>query len=248
MAYTTPPQFSGMPPTPPRQEVDFSVLGDAFNVFFKHWQVYIIPGLISMLVLLPSAFFSYWPMVQQMMGNTPSTGEQLATAGIQIILSIAGALISIFLYPGIVRFTMNVVRGLPASQDDLWLGFRDPLGYFAVSFLAGLVTILGVVACCIGTIFTGGLMMFALPLKVDRGITASTAVSESWNMLKKDWALIGIFYFVVALVSQIGAIACYIGLVVTLPIMYIAPTILYCKWMGIAMAPTSDPVSPYPRG
>jgi hypothetical protein len=247
MAYTTPPQFSGMPPSPPRQEVDFSVLGDAFNLFFRHWQVYIIPGLITMLVLLPSAFFSYWPMVQQMMGNTPSAGEQLATAGIQIMLGLAGALISIFLYPGIVLFTMNVVRGLPASSQDLWIGFRDPLGYFAVSFLAGLVTILGAIACCIGTIFTGGLMMFALPLKVDKGMTPSTAISDSWNMLKKDWPMMGLFYFVVSLISQIGAVACYVGLIVTLPIMYIAPTILYCKWQGLIGAPTSDPVSPYPR-
>jgi hypothetical protein len=248
MSYTTPPQFSGFQPSPPRQEIDFGVLSEAFTVLFKHWQVYIIPGLISMLLFLPSMVLAYWPMVQQMLGSPPSAGEQFASFGLQMLFTGAGALIAIFLYPGIVQFTMNVVRGLPASSSDLWIGFRDPLGYFAVSFIAGLVAALGVFACCIGVIFTAGLMMFALPIKVATGATPTDSVSQSWNMLKKDWLLAGLFYFVVSLISELGAIACYVGMIITLPMIYIAPTILYCRWVGIVPAYSSDPISPYPRG
>ncbi len=248
MSHTTPPQFSNAQQSPPRQEIDFGVLSDAFTILFRHWQIYIIPGLVIMLLYIPGVIVAYLPLFQQMLGNPPSPSDQFANLGIQMILMGVGTLISLFLYPGIVQFTMNTVRGLPASSSDLWIGFRDPLGYFAVSFLAGLVTVLGVLACCIGVIFTAGLVMFALPIKVATRTTASDAISQSWTLLKKDWLLAGLFYFVVSLISQLGAMACYVGMVITLPLMYIAPTILYCRWVGIVPAPTSDPISPYPRG
>jgi hypothetical protein len=54
MSHTTPPQFAQSPQQPPRAEVDFQVLSEAFNLLLRHWQVYIIPGLVSFGLLLPA--------------------------------------------------------------------------------------------------------------------------------------------------------------------------------------------------
>ena len=249
MSYTTPPQFSGTPPNPPRQEIDFSVIGEGFNMLFANWKAYVIPGLIIMIVNIPSFIVSFWPLIATMMGNEPSTEAQVGSALLQLVLSLGAALVSIFLYPGIVQYTLKVVRREPVSTDDLWFGFRDPLGMFAVQFIAGLVTMVGVIGCCIGVMFTGGLMMFALPHKVATGQTASESVSLSWNMLKSSWLMAGLFYFVVIILSVIGEIACYVGLVLTMPLMYILPTLVYCQFMGISGSaqPQQSPHSPYPR-
>ncbi len=248
MSYTTPPQFTGAQARPPRHEIDFGILSEAFTLLFQHWQVYVIPGVIMMLLNLPGFIISVVPTIQSMMGNEPSVNSQLATAGIQMLLALGAGLISIFLYPGIVLYTFNVVLGRPASTADLWVGFRDPLGFFAVIFLAGLIYVLGVFACCIGVIFTGGLMMFALPHKVATGQTATQSITRSFELLKPFWPLAGIFFLVVTLIVALGQVACYIGLVITIPFGYIAPTLLYCQFEGILPAPTSDPISPYPRG
>jgi hypothetical protein len=246
MAYTTPPQFVGQT-SPPRQEIDWSVISEGFNLLFRHWQAYIVPGILVLVIYAPAVVIGYMPLFMAIMNNTAP--DPFAAMGLLYLLLGIATLVTLFVYPGIVLYTLNVVRGVPATTSDLWIGFKDPLGYFAVMFIAGLVTFLGVFACCIGVLFTAGLMMFALPIKVATGCTASDAVSQSWNMLKSQWLMAGVFYFVVNLISQLGSYACYIGLALTMPFLYIAPTLLYCRWVGIGPVPQqADPISPYPRG
>ncbi len=248
MAYTTPPQFSGTPPSPPRQEIDFNVISESFNLLIKHWQVYIIPGLIIFVLYIPIFIVAYLPLFAIVFGGGMEPYNPFATIWLQFFLSLGASIASMLLYPGISRYTLNVIRGLPASSSDLWIGFRDPLGYLAIAVFTLLVTFAGVVGCCIGVLFTAGLMMFALPIKVDTNANPLECVARSWELLKKDWLLAGVFYLVVALVSQIGGAACGIGAIFTMPFHYIAPTVLYQQYTGWMGAPSSNPLSPYPRG
>ena len=246
MAYTTPPQMSA-PQRPPRREVDFSVISEGFNMLFANWQTYIIPGSLMFIAVLPSVIVGLIPLLNGRAFET-GLGIQWGVLGLQLLLQIAGGLFTALLYPGIVQFTLNLARGKPAQSSDLWIGFKDPLGYLAAVILAGLVAFLGVFACLIGAYVTSALMMFVLPIKVDTGKRATECVAESWEMLKSEWLMAGVFFFVVGIISGLGALACYIGMVVTIPFRFIGPTLLYSRYVGFTPPMTQTPYSPYPRG
>ena len=247
MSYQTPPQFSGAPMQQPSREIDWGVISEGFNLLFKHWQVYVIPGIVILIASLPYFIVSMLPLLSVFSGGEPpgpfeGMGLQLALLGLQ-------QFVSLLVEPGICLYTLNVVRGRPASSQDLWLGFRDPLGYIALGVLMMAAYVAGFIACCIGIVFVAGLLMFAIPIKADQQVTASEAMTQSWNMLKSQWLLAGVFYFVIGLISTLGQMACYIGIAITMPFLYIAPTLLYCKFMGIhTPQPEQHSASPYPRG
>lgn len=247
MSHTTPPQFAQSPQQPPRAEVDFQVLSEAFNLLLRHWQVYIIPGLVSFGLLLPAMLVAYVPMIFSYSQSGPGDYNPFSTFWLQQGLSIGAQILMMVVNPGVCRYTINVVRGLPASSSDVWFGFKNPLAYIAVAVFTMIATYVGLLACCVGALFVQGLFMFSIPIKVDTGSDPLQSMGQSWNMLKQHWFLAGVFWLVCALISSLGALACGIGVILTMPFLYIATTLLYCQFVGHVPARTSDPVSPYPR-
>ncbi len=246
MSYTTPPKFTGFQPSPPRQEIDFGVISTGFNLLIQHWKAYIVPGLVMLLAGIPYFIVSFLPLYSIFSGGPAP--EPFQGIGLQLAFLAFQMLISLLVEPGIALYTLNVLRGRPATTHDLWLGFRDPLGYIALGALMMAAYVVGLLACCVGSIVATGLLMFAIPIKVDQNVTASEAMTRSWNMLKSQWLLATVFIFAVGLIATLGQVACYVGIAMTMPFYFIAPTILYLQYIGYEGVRTSDPISPYPRG
>ena len=79
--------------------------------------------------------------------------------------------------------------------------------------------------------------MFAYPLKVDTNVSGSLAVSMSWAMLKHEWLLGAVFYLVIGMIAGVGGYFLSIGLMCTLPFLYIAQVHLYNRFTGHHIAP-----------
>lgn len=247
MGFSTPPPEGGSSQfRPSRHEIDFGVIGESFNLIFQNWKVYAVPGAITMLLAIPGMLLQFIPIFvpDSAVGQLGQFTIALASMG----ASLVGAIIAVLFNAGIVRYTWNRSRGLGTSSMDVWEGFRDPWGYFAVMFLVGLLSALGVVACCFGIYFVAGMLMFALPIKVVEGCTATDAVSRSFAMLKKDWFLCGVMFFVLYLLSSLGMFACYVGLILTMPVVYVAPTLLYSQYVGMNEPMRPESPTNYPRG
>jgi uncharacterized membrane protein len=147
---------------------------------------------------------------------------------------------------GITHYTLKLARTGHAELSDMWVGFKNPTNH-VLAYLAGMVlTTLGVCALFVGTYVVAGLLMFVWPVLVDRKIGPIEAMRESFEMLKGEWLMATLFLFVAQLVASLGIYACYIGFVFTFPLMYIAPALLYRRFVDFAQTPPS--VSPYPRG
>ena len=72
-------------------------------------------------------------------------------------------------------------------------------------------------------------MMFAFCFVVDKNYKVTEAMSASWNALKPYWVMAAVLYLVLSLLASIGALACLVGLCVSMPIMYIAEACLYVQ-------------------
>ena len=92
------------------------------------------------------------------------------------------------------------------------------IAIFVVSLILGLVPCIGQVASLFVVFVAHALLMFGMFLIVDRNMEFWPASVESFNMVKRNfWPFLG-FSIVSNLIGSIGAVACGIGIVFTLPI------------------------------
>jgi len=98
---------------------------------------------------------------------------------------------------------------------------------FIAMFIVGLVPLIGSLASLFLSLAAGALLMFGLFLIVDKGIDFWPASLESFNVVKANfWPFLGLS-IVAGIIGSIGAIACGIGVVITLPIQYCILSVAY---------------------
>ena len=88
------------------------------------------------------------------------------------------------------------------------------------------------------------MLLFTFPILVRERGGAIAAMTTSWNMLKGDMWMALAFAFVTALLSGLGAIGCWIGIVFTLPLWPLAVAIVYRDFANFQYDPAA-PVAPY---
>jgi len=120
------------------------------------------------------------------------------------------------------------------------------------SLLNGLAVAIGSVFCYIPGLVLGGLLMFTIPLIVDRRMDGIEAMKLSFNTLKGDALMATLFYLVVSIVGGLGGIACGIGALFTWPLFFLSISLLYRDYfMGpptaypdVTVPPPSEPMPP----
>jgi hypothetical protein len=101
------------------------------------------------------------------------------------------------------------------------------IAIFVASLILGLVPCVGQLASLFVVFVAHALLMFGLFLIVDRKMEFWPASVASFNMVKQNfWPFLG-FSVVSNLIGSIGAIACGIGVVFTLPIQVCILTVAY---------------------
>lgn len=114
------------------------------------------------------------------------------------------------------------ITGSVALLEGLLLGLLHLTGLPA----AGAVSIAGVLVL-IPSIVVQGLLMFAPLLILDKNVSAVDAILGSVRLLRGQWLMGVLFYFVVALISGFGILLCGIGVLVTYPLFLISVAVGY---------------------
>jgi hypothetical protein len=228
----------------PQRSIDFAVLGEAFRLLFANWKDYTMAGAALFAILIPVTI-----LLVIMMFITEGQPETVATVVVVLLIfvfMIGAFVVQGCLAAGITNYTLQLTRHGVASMQDMWMGFKNPMPFTGAFFLSAVFTALGICACFLGTYVVAGILMFVWPAMIDKRLGPMDAIRESWNMLKDEWLMATVFLFVVQLCASIGMYACYIGFAVTYPLTFIAPALLYNRYVGhVPQAPPS--VSPYPR-
>jgi len=155
-----------------------------------------------------------------------------ALFGARMIVNIVSYVISVFLLGGMYRMAINKLRNNPIAVSDLFnVGDVFP-ALLLGAFLVGLLCFIGFILCIIPGIIVGGMLMFTIPLIVDRRLGAIEAISQSWNALKGDLLNATLFYFVVTLIAAAGILACGVGILVTFPLFVLSIALAYRDFFG----------------
>ncbi|MCH7904012.1 MAG: hypothetical protein IH944_05520 [Armatimonadetes bacterium] len=227
-------------PNAPKTSIDFAVITDSFNTIIAHWQAYLTAGVVMIGVSLPVALADLVPSPTEI-GFSGFKYDFAVLLTVQVLLFLPTLIVTPLMCFGVTKYTLNVTRGNAPDMAHIWEGFRHPFAYLWTAVLSGFVSFLGLILCIIGAYVTGGLMMFAYPLKVDTNVSGSLAVSMSWAMLKHEWLLGAVLYLVLGMIAGLGAFVEPIGAAFTLPFMFVAQVHLYNRFTGHYVAPPPVP-------
>jgi uncharacterized membrane protein len=214
-----PPSSFGMPP--PSSAPD---AGTALSYGWKKFQDNV--GVLVAVILVPVA-------VQVVLGLI----GVVALRGIagQILLSIISTVVSLALEIGIFNAALAITAGQPvdvgkAFSSDRWGE------WIAFAFLFGLLVGVGAIFCGVGALIVLAFFGFAPFYFLDQ----RKSIGEAFNAsLEATRSMAGIPFAIAicALVGIAGVILCVVGLLVTMPIAYIAVGYLYRRVNNQAVAP-----------
>jgi hypothetical protein len=188
-------------------------------------------------------------MMPSIMANkNPDIGAMLAAQGLMYLLIFIGQALAGPGFVSIARLAVKCYRMEPVSNEDALWGWKNRLG---PSIVLGIVvqigSALGAIACGIGQLVTGGMLSGAYAAYVEGDeIAPMDAVTRSWETFKPHWLNVAGVFLVASMLSGVGAMACYIGIVVTYPMLIASMTHAYLNQRYPVIPPPGSMPIEYP--
>lgn len=236
------------PSGPGSREISFNVIGEAFEVMKVQWQPYVIASFIAMIgigIAYALAIVLMGVLITVLAGVL-GEGSMLVILPAYLAVGLLIVAVASGLMGGLMKMSLRTWRGESVQAGDIMQGLSmfGPLAITAILVYLG--TYIGSLLCLIPGLIFAGVTLFAMPLVVDKRMAPVAAIKESIEMLKPYMLMAILFAIVVSLVMQLGAIACGIGMLFTMPLGILALTKQYLNFTG-ETATASGPTN-YPRG
>lgn len=196
----------------------------------EHWRVLLVPSAIALGLYI----------LEQALANPNATSAQRPLA---MLIIQALQLMNVFLF---TRVALRV-------HDGTFIDWRNPsgltqgfVGFAVTSFLWGLITMAGLLLLVVPGVFW--LLQYGLApiIAADRSVEPALALSESRRLTDGvKWQLLA-FALLVCLLNGIGTVALGLGLLLTLPISYLATIHIFRSLEKAARPVTFAPESQTP--
>lgn len=227
-----PPQQNPYP-RPVQRELKFDVIGEAFNAMTANWKVFALAGAITAGPVLVMAIIGYIIMIAVMMpsimsNRDPSPFVMLPAQLLFYVLMLVGYAMGGPGYLGCARIALAIRRKEPLTTDMAKIGLtRIVQGSIAGGIVYGGV-LLGTMCCYVPGFLWGGLSTGAYTAMVlDENLAPMDAAKESMAVMKPQMWMAALLYFVASLIAGLGAIACLIGVIFTMPLLAIIMGLSY---------------------
>jgi len=227
-------------------------ISEGWRMFAEQWQAWVVHMLVYFLILLiPMAPF-YAAIIA--LNLTAARGQEpqppVALFLLVPVLILVLLLASAYLMGGSYYSAFKQLRGERIELRDLFSGGRYFPRMVGALLLIGVLGILGAMLCVIPAFIVGGLFFFTLPLIVDRNLGVLEAMRASRELTQQNLFMFTLFAFVVSLLSSLGAYACYVGLLVSYPLLFTITVVAYRDCFGVPGArsfalPTPPPPPNY---
>jgi hypothetical protein len=141
--------------------------------------------------------------------------------GISMGLGIISQGFSYVFLGGVLNIAYKKLSGEPATVADLFSGFSKFGQLFAAGVLVYVASLLATCLLIIPGIYLAGAFAFTPLIIIRQDMGAIDAMKKSMDTLRGGQAFMMFFLlFVAALASALGFIACFVGVIFTLPIVY----------------------------
>jgi hypothetical protein len=199
----------------------------------ESWRITLANVWVLMGLLLGSFVF------QMVLGGLLGPADQKNPTGVEILAQIAMNLIFVALSICIMVAVLKIVRGSPTPFQDFFKPLSQYLNFLGFSIVYGLIVIVGFILLIVPGVIWQIKYSLGFYLIADRKLSIGKALTESARLTdgaKSDIFVIGIL---VGLINLAGLLAIFLGLLVTIPMAWVASAVVYLALSeGSAPTPT----------
>jgi uncharacterized membrane protein len=181
--------------------------------------VMVIVGLVS---YLPSFLLSSYS--QQMQRN--------GSAGVAGLLFIPIWIVQTILSMGMVKITLDLVDGKKPKYEDLYQQYPKFISYLVASILYGLIVLAGLILLIIPGIYLAIKFQYYTYLIIDKNLGPVEALKESSRLTQGNIWNLFLFDILAGLVTLLGYIVLFVGVLVSAPVAIIAAAFVYRTLSG----------------
>jgi len=237
---------------PPGYEQPYTV-GEAFNYGWRKFQQNVGPILlaalayIAIIVAIEIVFFLIFgglasastdPVYEDgvLVGYETSGGGFFMSLLVSAIFGVVFVVLAAIMQAGIARGVLAITYGREISVGTLFK-FDNVVTVILAGLLVGLAYGIGLILCIIPGIVVLFFSQFYIWFIVDKQMGAIDAIKASFSFVNRNvGTLIG--FFLASLVAYfVGALLCGIGLLVAIPVIYVAQGYTYRRLQGESVAP-----------
>jgi uncharacterized membrane protein len=232
---------------------DFASVGEAFNYGWTKFQLnvgkLIVAALIGFGIVAVLTLIGYIAILGGVLATDTECRTNAAgfttcdSSGPGFVMFLLGMAIFFGLvYFGQFLFDMLMIRvGLLVTAgeelDTSKVLSTDRLGpYLLGSLLMTLLVVVGFILCIIPGILVLLFGRFFGYYILDKGQAPVDAIKSSFNLVKDNFGKVFVFLLAVFAANWVGSIACYVGLLVTMPLTAIATAYFYKRFDGQPIA------------
>jgi hypothetical protein len=157
----------------------------------------------------------------------------IAIIGVASSTVIGGIIVEGPLTVGFFIIIFNKLRGKPINIGDIAKGFDYFVAAMLSSILISAFTAIGIVFCIIPGIIVAAFYVLTPAFIAEKNLDFWEAMEAARKVASAHIFELSIFILLIFLVNIIGFLLCLVGLLVTLPLTFVATAIAYDDLVGI---------------
>lgn len=147
--------------------------------------------------------------------------------------------LSTLMMMGVVRITLKFTDGVRGQFSDLWAGFDMALDYLGASVLYGLIVAGGLILLIVPGVIWAIRFGFYGYFIIDRKCSALDALKQSSALTRGERGNLFVFGLAMLGVNLLGAACLGVGLLVSIPLTWLAAASVYRRLQSTAVPQTS---------
>ena len=222
-------------------------ISEGWKMFTEQWKAWVLLALgyfAVMLVPTIGMFFVFFTMAFANAAVQTGPYGRSAPAAFPFFLVFVVTMLSLvvllplaaYIKGGMYKSAFKQLRGGQLEFRDLFSGGDCFLTLLGETILVGLVVFTGSMFCIVPGFIAAGLLMFAAPLAVERKMGVIDAMKASYEMTRQNILIFTLFALVLQLIVGAGTYLCYIGVLMTYPLMFTMSAVAYRDCFGLAGA------------
>jgi uncharacterized membrane protein len=217
-------------PLPHVPKIRIEAVFEAFKHFGLHWQMLTTVGALSVIALFVLAVpvLAFWA-VGIANWNIENVFAMFGLWGVCVLgVAVTYGLVFGIFGSGLINMALIILKGKHPTYGDVLVPFRQqPLAYAGVGVLLSLGFFLLQFCFFIPALIFEGLMLFTIPLMIERRLSPIEAMKESYRILRPHIGMATLAGLILGFLAGSGSYLCYLGMFATIPVSFIALAIIY---------------------
>lgn len=227
--------------TPPEKNTS-SLISYAFDMYkgvFGYAMITMAVYIVGTILLESIFSFDSQALYTEIMnaGGDFKTQDLLEIEGVKSYYAFSGIFswLAAPLFVGLIYITSRFDNNKPLRFNDLFIGYRQNfLNIFLYTILSSILVGIAFALCFLPGLFVAPLFLLGYPILLFENANAIEAIKKSFGVAKDNYGTFLGTTLLGGLISIAGVIFCGVGILLTLPFIYV---VMYCAYSGFLGKP-----------